>query len=851
MSLNEWLARASTAALGAVLISTPAWGQAAASAAAQNPEQATGLDEVVVTARRVEENQQTVPVAVTILSGDALARRNVQQVTDLQFSVPNLQIKQSNTYSSLPEFIIRGQRQTLFTDENVVTYVDGVPQSTRGLTLYDLDSVQVLKGPQGTLFGKNSNGGAVVVTTKKPVFDFDSRLDVDLGNYDLRRVTGMINLPLVADKLALRVDGQLERRDGVFKNAFPGSKDAGDLHNESGRMSLRFIPTDRLDSLTVVDGIHRNEIPTPSIIEAAPLNNTGFGALLSTLTQQAVTQQSALGGGTPVTQGGLLVRQGDPFRVNLPTGLGATVPSGHYNPIAGLASVVDVWGVGNNTSYDLNDQLTLRNIFGYRYERAVDQQDPAGVAGFTLNVAPALAGLGVPGLPSFVPGNLVDNNTNFVNKFKTVTEELQLVGKLPHANFIVGGFYSHVDHLYSVGSNFTVGPVDLYQVGPRYGEDRITASTGAIFGQGTFDLGAFGLNGLSLTGGVRYTWDDRSYRASNFYTNGDQDVPQAFKPGDICNEVNGSGASGTGVNTPTQCYLSGGREYKAPTWTVSLDYQFNPDTMAYFTNRRGFKAGSSNPTTVNHDFALYGSEYLTDYEVGLKNEGHIFGAPYRFNIDAFLGKYRDIQTGDVLTFCATAACTGTYTDLVIFNVGHAEIKGLEIDGALKPTRSVEFDLGYSYQVAKYGDGSVIPQPTHAGPIGVGNPIDFTGGENLSGLDFPGVPRHNLSLAANFNLDFIPKSIADATFNINYAYRSKTVGNTALGVYPTPAYGVANLRLAFQDLFGSQLSAAFWMSNIANKAYPLSCADNLASLGYATCRWGEPRTFGVTATGRFH
>ena len=134
MSLNEWLARASTAALGAVLISTPAWAQGAASAGAQDTE-TTRLEEVVITARRIEENQQTVPVAVTILSGDALAKRNVQQVTDLQFSVPNLQIKQSNTYSSLPEFIIRGQRQTLFTDENVVTYVNGVPQSTRGLTL--------------------------------------------------------------------------------------------------------------------------------------------------------------------------------------------------------------------------------------------------------------------------------------------------------------------------------------------------------------------------------------------------------------------------------------------------------------------------------------------------------------------------------------------------------------------------------------------------------------------------------------------------------------------------------------------------------------------------------------------
>ena len=120
---------------------------------------ATSLGEIIVTARRVNENQQRVPVAVTALSAEALQKNNVKAVTDIQFSVPNLQIKPSNLYPGQPEFIIRGQRQQLYTDENVVTYVNGVPQGTRGLTLYDLASVQALKGPQGTLFGKSSLGG--------------------------------------------------------------------------------------------------------------------------------------------------------------------------------------------------------------------------------------------------------------------------------------------------------------------------------------------------------------------------------------------------------------------------------------------------------------------------------------------------------------------------------------------------------------------------------------------------------------------------------------------------------------------------------------------------------------------
>jgi len=102
----------------------------------------SGLQEIIVTARRVEERLGRVPVAVTALSAAALTQRNVTAVSDIQFSVPNLQIKPSNNYPSQPEFIIRGQRQVLYTDENVVTYVNGVAEDTRGLTLYDLSNVQ-------------------------------------------------------------------------------------------------------------------------------------------------------------------------------------------------------------------------------------------------------------------------------------------------------------------------------------------------------------------------------------------------------------------------------------------------------------------------------------------------------------------------------------------------------------------------------------------------------------------------------------------------------------------------------------------------------------------------------------
>jgi len=493
----------------------------------------------------------------------------------------------------------------------------------------------------------------------------------------------------------------------------------------------------------------------------------------------------------------------------------------------------------------------VRNILSYRSERVVDQQDPSGISGFTLNIAPFLGALGVPGLPSNFPGQATDNNTNLLNRYKTLTEELQLVGSLPHTQFILGGFFSRLDQFYGVTSNFTVGPADLYVVGPRYADEALRTKSRAAFGQVTQDFGAIGLDDLSLTVGARYTWDRKDFLTSNYYTNGVESNPMVFTGGNqVCNELNGTGADAIGVNTPTQCSMRGGRTYKAPTWTVSLDYKFAPDTMAYFTHRRGFKAGSVNPATVNLDFATFGLERLTDFEVGLKHQGVLGSMPYRLNVDTFLGRYKDIQTADILTFCAGAACTATYTDLIIFNVGKATIKGVELEAAIKPVRALELDLGYSYQEARYGTGSVIPQPLNPGPVGPNNPINYQGGFNLGGLDFPGVPRQNLTFAATYNLGFIPSTFANTTFNANYSYRSDSKGNVALGVYKVPSFGLVNARLSFDALLGSRVSAALWGSNLTDKAYRLSCADNLASIGYANCYWGEPRTYGVSLWATF-
>jgi len=829
-------------ACGASWVSTAA---AHAQAGARAPDsEPAGLEDIVVTARRVSESQQRVPIAITTISNEALQKRNVRTVSDIQFSVPNLQIAPSINYVSVPEFTMRGQRQQLFTDENVVTYLNDVPVSTRALLLYDMENVQAIKGPQGTLFGKNSLGGAMVFTTKRPTFDLEGSAEVELGNYDRRQFTGVLNLPLAADMAAVRVAGRIERRDGVFKNSFVDSKDMDNRRNESIRATLLLTPGDRFENLTTVDFIHRNEVGGPRVIEAALATTPGLPALA----RQGVTLQSQEGGAQPILDGGLLVRAGTPFRVSMPTGIGRTSALGGGSVLNTNGSYVKTYGIANKTSFKLNDALTIRNIFGYRYEKAIDEQTPSGFSGYTLDLTPVLG-------PNGRTGQTALNTTNYLNTFKTLTDELQLVGELADLKFIVGGFYSHQKNGYDVDSYLAVGPVSFRPRPTRHADMRQTFTSKAIFAQGTYDFGSVGLEGLRLTLGGRYTWDKKSATNENFYSNINdlkQDWPVANA---VCNTIAGTSSGVTAVNSATACNLTGGRSWKAATYTASLEYQASRDTLLYAATRRGYKAGGTNPTTVTNRFVFYNPEHLTDYEIGLKHQGSIGDVAYRLNVAGFIGKYKDIQTQSILSFCSdatqpSATCPVRYTDLIIVNLGKATIKGVEVDATVKPIPELQLDVAYAYQTGRYGSGSFIPAPAKPGPISNDNVVDLNGGFPLKGQGFTGIPRHTLSIAGSLDLSFIPESFARTSVSMNYAYRGGSKGLAQLGVLKAAGFGLLNGRISFNDLAGTPFSLAFWMQNIADEHYRLACIDSLASLGFANCRWGEPRLYGMTGSVKF-
>src|ERR1700730_15971586 len=215
------------ALIGAAQIAlAPAYGepQGALSAAADTDTGGQALEEITVTARRKEESLQSVPVSVTAFTAESLRERSIQTTQDLQMSTPGVYLSGSGGNENVV-YQIRGQSKALSGPSSpaVVSYFAEVPDVTFGSSVpqYDISSIQVLKGPQGTLFGRNTTGGAVLYTPTAPRFDFGGEVAVTGGNYDDREIEGAINLPIADDIFAIRIAGDIHKRAGYTKNLAP------------------------------------------------------------------------------------------------------------------------------------------------------------------------------------------------------------------------------------------------------------------------------------------------------------------------------------------------------------------------------------------------------------------------------------------------------------------------------------------------------------------------------------------------------------------------------------------------------------------------------------------------------
>jgi len=438
--------------LSALIVAGPVLAQAPATAAPAEAASESGaqIADIVVTARRANESLQKVPIAVSVLSGDALELKRITTARDLQYSTPSLVVSRDPLGgSTAPVFQLRGQTPAQGSDDTVVTYLGDIPVNSRAFAggLFDLQSVQVIRGPQGTLFGKNSTGGAVIFTPRIANTDAVSGfVNGTVGNYSYYQIAAGVNMPLVEGKLGLRVSGQIERQDGFVRNI--SGPDGNDRKNEVVRASLVATPTDQLRNETYFSYFHGRQHQNPLIFDVYSYGFVAFviSPALADAVQAQYDRQQQLGKRTIDYS----------FRKNNDDN--------------------DVFIASNITSYEFGD-VTLKNIFGY-----YDQKPKVGLSQTSTDIP------------------IVDVIQN--KKQHAFSEELQLSGETSALRWIVGGFYSQE-------KTDTYQDAFLFGGPSTQGLSKDKYTSKALFAQGTYDFSQMGLEGVKFTAGLRRTWDKR------------------------------------------------------------------------------------------------------------------------------------------------------------------------------------------------------------------------------------------------------------------------------------------------------------------------------------------------------
>lgn len=615
-------------------------------------QKAVALDEIIVVARRREENVQSVPVAVTAVTGKAIERAGVTSVALLGQQTPALVIAPT-TSRATPAFAIRGQRQQDYlptVDQSVAVYFGDLYLSRQfgvDQALFDVQSVDVLRGPQGTLFGRNSTGGAIIIRPVAPTDRLEGYAAGTVGDYDRRQFEAVVNLPLAKD-LALRLGGMTFRRDGYVTNVLTGD----DVDNEKYsalRASLKFSPAGGFESTTVANYFDSDGGGTPFILSDVSPSNT-----------------------SPVRQLGLEA----PLRALLAQQNGR----GFYETAQDVDAKtrVKTYDVQNSTSYDFG-ALTLRNIVGYRKTKFSDLNDIDGSAARILQI---------------------DNHYDG----EQFSNELQLSGRSSILNWITGLYYFR-----ETGSNdttsYTGSPVLDNFINPRLQQFDVKNISKSVYAQGTFDLASL-TPGLTFTAGARYTWDERDAHLRSTQAVGvAPGTPTLLgfpSPGERC-----LGLPADGFGAYPDCSVSLSTDFSKLSYNLSLEYKPSSGVLFYLATRQGYRSGGFNARAqLAYQLTPFRPEVVRDVEGGIKADWRIGDAPVRTNLSLFYSDFKDAQR------LAPNLIGGVVTTDVV-NAAKAHVQGGELEFSIIPVSALTLGGFISYTDAAYDD-YVVPGPGGVG-----------------------------------------------------------------------------------------------------------------------------------------
>jgi iron complex outermembrane receptor protein len=767
--------------------------------------------DIIVTARRYEERLQDVPISITVFNQEQLASRNVVNAQDLAAYTPSLSAN-SNLGSQNSTFAIRGFVQDPDTAPSVGVYFADVV-APRGAanqipvgdgagpgSFFDLQNVQVLKGPQGTLFGRNTTGGAILLVPQKPTDKLEGFVEGSYGNYDMKRIQGVINIPL-GETARFRIGADHQVRDGFLKNDSGfGPSRFNDINYTAVRASLVANFTPELENYMIVSYSRSNTAGDlkPVIACNATQSQANFLGLLAC---GQLAQNQARGAGFYTVQ----------------------------NQLADPQTLLTQWQIINTTTWQASENLTVKNIVSY-----AQLQEKLRSALFGTNFFLA------PGVPIVFAQSVSVPGSDSANQ-ATFTEEFQLQGDDRSGKFHwqAGAFLLLSD---PIRTGMARSPILLSCIDPdtfnctnpigagsmSFNSSRNYFRNVGLYAQGTYSL----TDQLKLTGGFRYTWDRQRNETSlktfriptpgvgvvAFCTNSDLVAPD--------------------------CNVTYRQNSQAPTWLVDLDYKPTNDILLYVKYSRGYRSGgiaAAGPT----QFATFRPEKVDSFEGGIKTT---LLSPVKgtFNVSAFYNNFTNQQT-QVGFLPKPGASVGPVSG--VLNAGKSRIYGFEVEASLTPFTGLRLDGSYAHLNTKI-ESITITQPPASSPY------------ILAPLAEPGrplalSPRDKFSISGSYTLP-LDSSVGDISFGATFTYTGRQIvsysnlnstypGISALGTLAPR--NLLNLNASWNGIAGTPIDLQFFATNVTKQKYYTYVSGLFGAGGFETAQIGDPRMYGARL--RFH
>ncbi len=716
------------AVAGAFILPSPVWAQSDAAVLGSAAE-TVSLPDVTVTARKREESLQETPISVTVFSRETLEEANMRDLRDIGKYTPGMTFTSYGMGSAENGSIfLRGIGQAdhmVTTDPGVGLYVDGVyigRHMGAALDLLEIERVEVLRGPQGTLFGKNTIGGAINVVTAKPTGEIRGHVGVTVGDRYRINVEGSGEVAL-GDRLAVKASVLSLMRDGVSRQVFTDD-DLGDENSFSGRGQLSWMG-DASSLYVVVDGQRARQ-------HSAPHSFYAHGGPLADLAP--------------------CYRRGGPQDVEpfVPCPAGTDVdPFTNYS-LDDHDSTLDVYGVSGTWTWEFGERARLKTISAYRDMEYLGNLDFDGAPQVLLHY----------------------RETGASDQF---SQEVQLSGDTAAGTLNwIAGFYYFTEDGYNLQDDDPF--IDNAFGGLDQRKSEVETHSYAGFGQATFDV----TRRLSLTGGVRYTREEKDY-----------DV--------VYRELDNHGRQATDVQ--------GQPVYKIPptalddSWgkvsgTASARYRLGDDLMVYATYARGFRSGgfAARPTST-FSVGSYDPEFVDMYEVGLKAQAA--DDRLRVNLAFYFNDYQDYQASVNELNTATNSF-----DSRTLNAAAAEILGVELEGAALLPPYFRLDGTFAYTDAEITEVDLAPSLR----------ANFRKGSRL-----PFVSKYTFSLSPRVSIP-LPWWDTSVMLRADYAYRSASYGQISNeSLEREGGYGVLNARLEWWGA-AEQWKVALYGINLADEEY---------------------------------